>query len=772
MKVLFLTYDGLTDPLGQSQILPYLTGLTLKGHNITILSLEKEANLKKNLSLIQDICSKYHISWYYLSFPENHNRFSQFKTNRKFNIKALEISREINCDLIHCRSYPASLAGRYIQKKTSVPWVFDIRGFWIDERKEGKIWNTKNLFVKLIISWLRLKERKLYSHASAIVSLTHKGKAIIENKFIRPGKTPVISVIPCCADYSVFKPLENDKRNEVRSNLGISQSTYLLSYLGSLGTWYMLDEMLDFFSTLLIHKPDSCFLFITGEPPYLIKKLAGEKGIPEGKLLFRSSPRDQIPALLSASDCGIAYIRPVFSKLASSPVKWAETLACGTPVIVNTKVGDIESLQKQIEGLIVTGSFTAAGYQDTLQQLVRAENLSKEKIRNGSKVIYDLQTGIDHYQRVYQQAVAKKILFIASHRPGRAPNQRFRFEQYFNYFIKNGYNCELSHLIDKSDDEILYRHGHLLKKAWFLFGKSLIRRLKDLKRINNYDLIFVSREALMAPAIFFEQLYSRRKSRFIFDFDDSIWLTNVSAANSWFHWMKKPSKTSKIIALASHVIAGNQYLADYAKQWSDEVTIIPTTLDTEEFRPLEKKQKTKEYITVGWTGSITTIPHFEFIVPVLLRIKDKYGDRVRFEVVGDTGYYHAGLGIIGKAWSLESEKEIISEFDIGIMPLPDDNWTRGKCGFKGLLCMSLGVPVIMSPVGVNTDIIHDGDNGFLAGSEDEWYEKLCALIDNNELREKFSQNGRQTVVDKYSVAGWRKVYLDIFNKLTSDGLKK
>lgn len=772
MKVLFLTYDGLTDPLGQSQVLPYLKGLSEHKHIISVLSLEKQKAFQQNGTRVQEICNSAGIQWNYLPYPETRSRINQFSVSHKFKYKALSLAVENKIDLVHCRSYPSAMAGRFIQGKTGIPWIFDIRGFWIDERKEGNIWNFTNPVTLLLVTWLRHIEKQLYKKANAIVSLTHRAEKLITAKFLDNHTTKPLAVVPCCADYSFFKPQVFNTKQQLRVSLNLPGSAFIITYLGSLGTWYLLKEMIDFFAILLTKKPNGYFLFITGENPSKIRQISLDKCIPEERIIIRSVSREEIPLYLSAADCGISFIRPTYSKQASSPVKWAETLACGIPLIVNSNIGDIASLKDKLKGVLVLDDFSDKSYNHLLSQLPSLESINGEEISNSSRSIFDLAQGIQTYHQVYQVTGAKKILFIASHRPDRAPNQRFRFEQYFSYFEQEGFQCKLSYLIDKSDDNYIYKSGHLLKKAWFFFVKSILRRLKTLLELKNYDLIYIAREALMTRSLFFERQFAKSKAKLIFDFDDSIWLTNVSSANRWFHWMKNPGKTDKIIRMSSHVLAGNEYLADFARQWSDNVTIIPTTLDTDKYQPTNKIKKNPACISIGWTGSITTIPHFEFIIPVLLKIKEKYGHKVKFEVIGDPEFYYAGLDIIGKAWCFENEKEMLAQFDIGIMPLPDDEWTRGKCGFKGLLCMSLGIPVIMSPVGVNKEIISDGINGFLAHSEEEWFIKLCKLIDSEDLRTSMAKNGRQTIVDKYSMEVWKDTYIDIFKKLTGDEIKR
>jgi len=352
----------------------------------------------------------------------------------------------------------------------------------------------------------------------------------------------------------------------------------------------------------------------------------------------------------------------------------------------------------------------------------------------------------------------KKVLFIAMHRPDRSPSQRYRFEQYFNFLEANGVSCTLSYLISKEDDQLLYNKGHYIGK-FGIFLKSIFKRLSDLQRLQQFDYIFIQREAFMTGSTFFERQMARKGLPIIFDFDDAIWLFDESNANKGLSFLKNPAKTAKLIKLSTKIIAGNPYLADYARQFNKCVEIIPTTIDTNWYKPIQKPEK--DFVTIGWTGSFSTIKHFEELIPALKKVKECYGDKVEFRVIGEPAYHHSILGIRGQKWQKESEVEDLSEFDIGIMPLPDNEWTRGKCGAKGLQYMGLGIPTIMSPVGVNTEIIKDGVNGFLAASEDEWFEKLGRLIKSPELRQQLGKAGRDIVVEKYSVEAWKDKYLEL-----------
>ena len=358
--------------------------------------------------------------------------------------------------------------------------------------------------------------------------------------------------------------------------------------------------------------------------------------------------------------------------------------------------------------------------------------------------------------------MTKKILFLANHRKDRSPSQRFRFEQYLEYFQQNGFAYELSPLLNERDDTIFYSKGNWFQKL-FLVVRCFKKRLKDVKNATNFDIIFIQREAFFTGTTYFEKKLNQLPVKVIFDFDDAIWLPNVSPGNKKLEWLKNYDKTKTLIGLSDFVIAGNQYLADYANQFNQQVHIIPTTIDTDYHVP--SKNKLKDKICIGWTGSLTTIKHFELLVPVLKKIQQKYGSKVYFKLIGDEKYTNGALHLKGTKWNLKTEIEDLQEIDIGIMPLPNNQWSQGKCGFKGLQYMALEIPTIMSPVGVNTSIIAHGVNGYLADTDEDWINKLSSLIESKEVRQKIGTRGRKTITEKYSIAANKQKYIDIFKNI-------
>jgi glycosyltransferase involved in cell wall biosynthesis len=353
-----------------------------------------------------------------------------------------------------------------------------------------------------------------------------------------------------------------------------------------------------------------------------------------------------------------------------------------------------------------------------------------------------------------------KILFLTPYPIYSAPSQRFRFEQYFNFLQNNDITIVTSSFLDEATWKVFYQKGFLLKKVLGIL-KGVINRHLLLLKIHQFDKVFIHREAAMIGPAYFEWVYAKIfKKKLIFDFDDAIWLKDVSDANENLSWLKFPNKTKFIIKYAHTVIAGNTHLSNFALQFNKNVSIIPTTIDTSYHLPLQKKQTDK--IKIGWTGSSTTNKHFELLKKVLATITSKFS-QVEIIMISNVAVYNNEFDIKFIKWNQQTEIEDLSQINIGIMPLPNDEWAKGKCGFKGLQYMALEIPTIMSPVGVNTEIIQDGVNGFLASTEEEWLSKLGLLIQSEKLRKKLGKAGRQTVIDNYSIEANKEKYLTLLS---------
>jgi len=351
-----------------------------------------------------------------------------------------------------------------------------------------------------------------------------------------------------------------------------------------------------------------------------------------------------------------------------------------------------------------------------------------------------------------------KVLFIVPYPVGIAPNQRFRYEQYLDVLSSNNIEYAIRPFASARLYKILYKQGYFFEKFIHTF-LGIFYRIWNVIEAFNFDIIYISREAFPYGPAFFEWLLARWGKPMIFDFDDSIYLPDASSANRIFTFLKHSNKTAKAIKLCKYVTPGNKFLANYADKHNKNFKIIPTTVDTQLYKP-KRKSGNKEII-IGWSGSPTTVKFLNLLKGVFVTVSKKYPN-VKFKIYGSTDFSIPGVALEATNWSLDTEINELQSFDIGIMPLPDDEWARGKCGFKALLYMAFGIPAVCSPVGVNTEIIQDGVNGFLALTEQEWIEKLSRLIEDVELRYQLGDRGRKTVEERYSKQTNANKYLDVF----------
>ncbi len=357
--------------------------------------------------------------------------------------------------------------------------------------------------------------------------------------------------------------------------------------------------------------------------------------------------------------------------------------------------------------------------------------------------------------------MTKTIFFIVPYPIDEAPSQRFRFEQYLTILNEQGYEIEIHPFLDLNTWKSLYETGKVFKKIKGIIN-AFYKRLKLLFKLKRADYIFIHREAShIGPPIFEWIIAKVLRRRYIYDFDDAIWLPNYSEQNAKFHRLKAYWKIEYCMKWAYKISAGNQYLASYASQFNKNIKIIPTTIDTFNYHTINSDHNT-ELVTIGWTGTHTTMRYLIPLVPVLQNLEQEL--RFRFVVISNEAPTFELNCLEYIKWSKQTEIADLSQFHIGVMPLEHDIWSEGKCGFKGLQYMSLGIASVMSPVGVNTSIVHHGKNGFLATTPDEWYEVLKNLIIDRQLREKIGFEGKATVETTYSVRSIQSQYLELFNE--------
>jgi glycosyltransferase involved in cell wall biosynthesis len=409
INVLFLSYDGMTDPLGQSQVIPYLIKLSEDGFAFSLLSFEKKERFETGETAIRSLLNQHQIEWYPQIYTKRPPILSTLWDVYKMNQQAKILHFQKRFAILHCRSYIAALIGLRFQKKFGVKFIFDMRGFYADERVDGKIWNLQNPIFNQVYKFFKRKEKAFLENADYTISLTENGKKEIESWELFLDKQSKIEVIPCCADLDFFNyhTISKEAKESLRNELDIGKNHFIVSYLGSIGTWYMLEEMLDFFKKLLEKIPNATFLFITNENPSLIFESATKKGIEKKHFVVKSAKRNEVPLYLSLSDVSLFFIKPVFSKKASSPTKQGEIMGMGVPLICNTNVGDVDFIVKDTGCGEVLDTLNDAAYSEVLNRMENIKNIRPEKIRAGAQKYYSLESGAQKYLSVYKKILGK-----------------------------------------------------------------------------------------------------------------------------------------------------------------------------------------------------------------------------------------------------------------------------------------------------------------------------------------------------------------------------
>lgn len=399
-SVLYLTHDGLTDPLGESQIIPYLIQLSAKGFSITVISLEKIARKYNRYQIVKQQLEEANISWVPLDYADSIPVISQFMNYKKL----LKVSRKRACkvkfQLVHCRSYLAGLCGMKLKHEYGLKFLFDIRGFWADERIDGEIWNMNNPVHNVLYKFFKKAERRLFRTADHVISLTKEAKRYIIRHFGVPEDS--ITVIPCCADDAVFHLSINPEAiGTLAKEFKSSSSDFILGYAGSLGTWYMVHEMVEFFEQLHQLKPGSKFYIASNDPcPSWLQ----DHPLYGNKIILKTLTRDQMPAFYSLLDASVYFIKPTFSKLASSPTKLAELMIMGIPVVVNKGIGDQDQIIADSKGGVIIENMDEKSFKHTANQLIELITLfNKQNVIRYAKENFALRIGIENYTQVYKK---------------------------------------------------------------------------------------------------------------------------------------------------------------------------------------------------------------------------------------------------------------------------------------------------------------------------------------------------------------------------------
>jgi glycosyltransferase involved in cell wall biosynthesis len=358
--------------------------------------------------------------------------------------------------------------------------------------------------------------------------------------------------------------------------------------------------------------------------------------------------------------------------------------------------------------------------------------------------------------------MGKRILFVAPYPQSKAPSQRLKYEQYYSYFREAGYEITTSSFIDDEFWQIVYKPGNTGKKIYFTL-RSYFRRIQDLFSLGSYDVVYVHLWVTPIGPPFFEWLFRKFSKRLIYDIDDLIFLKPKSKSNPLINWLKSSNKSTYLMRVADHVITCTPHLDKFVRKFNEKTTDISSTINTKVYRP-RKDYAIKGKLTLGWSGSHSTSKYVYLLREVFLKLKEEVDFRLL--VIGDKDFEIPGIEVVAIPWQEHSEVEDLSKIDIGLYPLPDEEWVLGKSGLKALQYMALGIPTIATAIGANFRVIENGVSGFLVNNNDEWLDAIRQLAQQESLRASIGQKAAERVEQYYSINANAPVYLDIVDKVS------
>lgn len=359
-----------------------------------------------------------------------------------------------------------------------------------------------------------------------------------------------------------------------------------------------------------------------------------------------------------------------------------------------------------------------------------------------------------------------KILVICPYPVGVAAGQRLKYEQYFDSWEENGFQVTVSPFMDRRLWDIVYQEGYFFSKILGTL-RGYLRRCRDILRVGSFDTVYVFMWVTPLGSSFYERLFRFLSRRLIFDIEDNVFQETGNSINPLVKWIKSPSKTTFLIKNADHVITSAPDLNDYCLTLNvkKQCTYISSSINTDRFIPINKYSN-NGIVTVGWTGTFSSKEYLDILSDVFIDLSKRCDYKLR--VIGNFEYELPGVDLEVIQWSSEREVEDLQGIDIGVYPLPFNDWVSGKSGLKAIQYMSFGLPTIATEVGHTPKIISHNVNGWLVKTAKDWSYALETLIKNPSLRRQLGEEARATVLANFSTHVIKSNYLSILNSSSKD----
>lgn len=333
-------------------------------------------------------------------------------------------------------------------------------------------------------------------------------------------------------------------------------------------------------------------------------------------------------------------------------------------------------------------------------------------------------------------------------------SSRYMVYDYLEFFREAGIEAVVAPLFDEPYHQGI---GNFAKansftnilKHWPYYMNRVTERMRRIRQSDQFDIVVLEKELLPYFPYGAEKLLKTRRAKLVTLFDDAVHAYYSNHPNRIVRLLSY-RKIERIINLSDHIIVWNTYLGEYARQLNPHVTVVNTGVDLRRYRLKEyTPSKGRDQVVIGWIGTPSSYPYIQELEDVFGKLAAHYP--VELRIVSSVDYVSKNIRVDNRRWSMETEVDDLCSFDIGIMPLPNNEWTKGKSGCKAVQYFAVGVPAVCSPVGVTTEIVHDGVNGFLVDTPEAWFNKLAALIENPVLRRQQGLSGRKLVENTYSI---------------------
>lgn len=361
------------------------------------------------------------------------------------------------------------------------------------------------------------------------------------------------------------------------------------------------------------------------------------------------------------------------------------------------------------------------------------------------------------------QGKSARLLVICPYPVGVAAGQRLKYEQYLDDWKSNGYEVTIAPFMDMRMWSKLYESGHFLSK---FFGtiRGCLRRIRDLVRIPFYDGVYIFMWVTPVGSSFFERMAVWLAKKVVYDVEDNIFVEKGNELNRFAKLLKSPAKTEVLVTGADHVITSSPILNDYCQKMkgSDECTFVTSSVNANRYLAAPSKPDDQK-VVIGWTGTFTSKVFLDELKPVFVELQSERD--FKLTVIGNFDYDFPEIDCETIRWTKENEIQDLQQFDIGVYPLPNEDWVLGKSGLKVIQYMAMSLPTVSTRYGTATEIINHGENGFLADTQDEWVELLKQLIDNQRLRLQMGLAARKTVNERYSTNVVRAQYQQVLDSV-------